>query len=475
MGTTADDFILRIFEQKYGLTSTQIPDDNTDYMTLLEEKNMTFGLIDNNYWKNWSVPPYAEDSEIQFTHALVTFYLLGVCGMIVCVLGIIANIMSAIVLTRKSMKSSTYTYLAALSACDALVLLMTMILFSKDTKIPEREREFYGPSYSVYYAYLFPYVHPLAIMFQVTSVWLTLAFTVDRYIMICHPFKAEKYCSKSRARKVVCGISVLGVLFNLVRFFEYETNEIEFLGTKTVYQLTKLGNDYVFREIVHSWLYLVFVCGVPFLALAVLNAFLIHAVRQSRKLARELNPQEKYQNNTTVMLIGVVMVFFICQVPALIAREIWAFDINASFSTAVFIYNEVGNFLVALNSAINIVPYYFFGKKFRRELLTTFFRPCIDKETLCALSHADSTMRTHRRESNMSSTSTRQWQSQGHTTYTECPFSEERTANGVTMALLPLKNRPGETAESSNNNYAHNGKSQKLLLKTDDNSPIVDL
>jgi len=281
----------------------------------------------------------------------------------------------------------------------------------------------------------------------VSSVWLTLAFTVDRYIMICHPFKSEPFCTVSRAKRVIAALVASSIAFNLPKFFEYHTvvvrppsavvvrppsavvqlsaaEDMEVVGS----DLTEFGKSRVFKQLYHSWLYIVFVFGVPFVSLVVLNAFLVNAVRLSRKRSRDLQPptlrnapdlvasapayqleevsvttsmwspcSSTYQLEglgtplprspspvsrriyTTVMLIGVVIIFIVCQFPALVSRTIWAFadDPSRAFTDLpLYTLNETANFLVLLNSSVNIVPYYFFGRRFRRQFLTLFCPYC---------------------------------------------------------------------------------------------------
>lgn len=316
--------------------------------------------------------------DAKYEKALLNYYLMGIGGTTLCAVGIVCNILSVIVLTRRVMNSSTYSYLSALAVCDTLALFLTMIIFllSDDTKYPENGKFVWT---TPAYARLFPYLHPAAVTFQVTSIWLTLAFTVDRYIMICHPFKAERMCSVSRARKVIVGIYALGALFNIPRFLEYTSNKIEVPSTSggqntiLVVQYTRIGSSQLFIDMVHSYLYLTFVCGIPFLTLAILNTFLIYAVHMSKKNGRLINAKEKKRNDTTVMLIGVIILFLVCQGPALLSRMVYAIDIKRATASMTFHkVNEVGNFLIIVNSAINILPYYFFGKRFRREFWRLF-------------------------------------------------------------------------------------------------------
>ncbi|XP_076448568.1 FMRFamide receptor-like [Babylonia areolata] len=332
------------------------------------------------------------------------YYLMGIGGLVVCSLGVVANALSVAVLTRRSFRSSTYTYLSALAVCDTLVLVFTVLLVMKDVKTHDATGTL-EHTYSLY----FPFVHPTAIIFQVTSIWLTLGFTVDRYIMICHPFRAETMCRRSRARKVVVALYMSGIVFCIPKFLEYTTRKYELSlmnSTEVIYviEMTEIGKNEMFREMVHSWMYLICVCGLPFLTLVVLNAFLIHAVHMSRLKGKELNAREKHRNDTTIMLIGVIVIFLICQGPALVSRMIYAFKPVEHISRADFTLNEVANFLVILNSAINIVPYYFFGNKFRREFWTLFCSCLFDRDELRRLTRTFSlSVDPGRRGSNNSS------------------------------------------------------------------------
>lgn len=158
--------------------------------------------------------------------------------MTICCLGIIGNLLSGVVLWQATMKSSTYSYLAALSLTDTAVLLFTMVLCIRDI-VP-------GANDTI--IRIFPYLHPSAITFQVASIWLTLAFTVDRYIMICHPFRSEPFCKISRARKVITCLVLASVLYNVPKWFEYHLNWFNTPGSnhsQISADLTDLGKSQV--------------------------------------------------------------------------------------------------------------------------------------------------------------------------------------------------------------------------------------
>ena len=338
---------------------------NLSYMDL---NNLTEEKIDEMAG-NWSIREWA-NSEPDLRRQYLTYYIMGIGGMAVCCLGIIGNILSIVVLTQKCMNSSTYSYLTSLAVCDLLFLLFSMIILVKDTEKPPHNHLFNSNhNLLVYFSkYSFMYVHPIAFTLQVISIWLTLAVTVDRYILVCHSHKAERFCNVSRARKVIAGIYLLGVLYNIPKFFEYGTTyskeegqELTLVGSK----VTEFGRSELFRLLFHSWLYLIFIYIIPFMALAILNTFLKIAVAKSLKRGGQFSicTLDRKSYNTTVMLIGVVVIFFLCQTPALISHMIWAFKPTVMFtSVSCYALNEVGSLFVIMNSSINIVPYFFFCK-----------------------------------------------------------------------------------------------------------------
>lgn len=312
--------------------------------------------------------------EDQYTRELITYCVLGIAGMTVCWLGLVGNLLSlTVIMNKKLRRSSTYSFLAALAASDSLLLVTSILLLAKDSSKPERQ-DYVWPGKGGLCNYLFPYIQPAACVFHVTSVWLTLAFTIDRYLMICHPLRAKTFCTVRNARKVIVCLLLGSLVYNLPRFLEYHVVEVQFPltnRTNVACDLTAIGRDVTYRRVYHSWLNLLLVFAFPFVSLVVFNSFLVRAVVRSRTRARSLrlSVPEKRANDTTAMLLGIVAVFLVCQLPALVSRTIWAMTSDPSVTfqwIPLYTVNEIANFLIVLNSAINVIPYYFFGARFRK-------------------------------------------------------------------------------------------------------------
>jgi len=114
--------------------------------------------------------------------------------------GLVGNALTIVILTRKSMKSSTNVYLSALAVYDLLYLLfavtMTLIHYEVISQSPW------------YVHYQKPVGRPLADTASNTAVLLTLTFTIERYINIRFPIQGKvtcdhlhgNYCSKTMDR-----------------------------------------------------------------------------------------------------------------------------------------------------------------------------------------------------------------------------------------------------------------------------------
>ncbi|VDP82819.1 unnamed protein product, partial [Schistosoma curassoni] len=133
-----------------------------------------------------------------------------ICGKILtpllCLIGFISNIINIIILTREWMSSSTNIYLTAVSICDLLYLLFTY-LFSL----------WLYPSIQqlTLYAYSITYIHGTANLFSNITTWLTVSFTLERYIVISSPILGKRYCTKQRARYVIIIIFIICFLITL--------------------------------------------------------------------------------------------------------------------------------------------------------------------------------------------------------------------------------------------------------------------
>jgi len=84
-----------------------------------------------------------------------------------------------------------------------------------------------------------------------------------------------------------------------------------------------------------------------------------------------------HDNNVTLVLIVVVIVFSVCQFPALVTQLSWNFLPNTARLCGgfQFYFSRISNALVVTNSAVNFLIYLRFNKRFRTILRSMIFGP----------------------------------------------------------------------------------------------------
>lgn len=124
----------------------------------------------------------AKVTDKENTLFVTRFIVQKLCVPLVVLIGVVGNSLSLVVLTRKCMRSSTNSYLTALALFDLLYLVFSFTLSLNHYRC-------FSSSYS--YVHWFPVARVFTDMFANVSVILTVTFTVERYIGVCHPMKGK--------------------------------------------------------------------------------------------------------------------------------------------------------------------------------------------------------------------------------------------------------------------------------------------
>ena len=281
--------------------------------------------------------------EARLTKIIVTHILIPV----IAVLGVLGNVLNIVVLSRKWMRSSTNYYLTALAIYDILYLVFAFTL----TVILRK------PSATN------AVVHVLIDIASNTGVWLTLTFTIERYIGVCHPMRGRVLCTTKRAKYVIASVCIAGALVTFPGYFRPVIGD---------WPSFKLGYMNLIQAL---FTYL------PLTLLLIFNTLLVRSVmRASRERAAMMQGtttssrrarRAAEQTRVTTMLIVVVVVFLVCQLPQAVMNTVAA---TMETTDNLRILFSIGNLLVVINSAVNFVLYSSVSGKFRRTFRHVFLR-----------------------------------------------------------------------------------------------------
>ncbi len=114
-----------------------------------------------------------------------------------CISGMVANILAFAVLSQPT-NCVMFHLLRSLALADFFFLVgtfMTQILINLYPVLGIMEKMY------TYSGYLIKYITPLVLMFQTTSIWLTVIISIERYLAVCQPLVAHRYGKPFRMSK----------------------------------------------------------------------------------------------------------------------------------------------------------------------------------------------------------------------------------------------------------------------------------
>lgn len=161
------------------------------------QDNQTLGV-----WTDYSVE-----------YKVVSVFLVS----LICGVGIVGNVMVIlVVLTTKHMRTPTNCYLVSLAAADLMVLTAAGLPNITDALHGQWVYGYVGCLGITYFQYL---------GINASSCSIT-AFTVERYIAICHPIKAQFLCTLSRAKKIIMMVWALTSVYCIMWLFLSDTKKL---------------------------------------------------------------------------------------------------------------------------------------------------------------------------------------------------------------------------------------------------------
>lgn len=140
---------------------------------------------------------------LQPAYRLIGFFIVA----LIFVVGLLGNVLVVWVVTlTRAMHTPTNCYLVSLAIADILLLVS-----GPSATLVEFILGMHGQI-------LFGSLACPAMVFtqylgvNVSSLFIT-AFTVERYIAICHPMRSQTICTVSHAKRVICALWTFGVLY----------------------------------------------------------------------------------------------------------------------------------------------------------------------------------------------------------------------------------------------------------------------
>uniref|UniRef100_A0A915HPV5 G-protein coupled receptors family 1 profile domain-containing protein n=1 Tax=Romanomermis culicivorax TaxID=13658 RepID=A0A915HPV5_ROMCU len=290
-------------------------------------------------------------------------FLMPILMTIFCTVGAFGNILSVIIFTRKSMRSSINELLAALSLADFFVVTLSLLVFC----LPVLVNNYVFSATEIFhaYSYMVVIVYPLLMTSQTASLWVVVLINIERYTAVCRPFMVAKWFTVEKTRVILLALILGSVVYNLIRFFEFGIDENHLV--KDV-----LRTNIFYYHIYYTSLYLVTHFLTPFLIVITLNIFVLREISRAKKVRQIMTKKRTNQQKTTQLIVVVTIIFGLCNTLPFVLNVWEAVDSDVFWgqkTATALLVTDLANLLVILNSASTFLVYLFYCEKYRRTLI----------------------------------------------------------------------------------------------------------
>ena len=211
-----------------------------------------------------------------------------------------------------------------------------------------------------------------------SSTWLILAMTFERFYSIIRPHKAASFNTVKKAKITIVCIFVFFTIFNIPHSFLSDVDGMRCVPWGKATHL--IGKFHFYSEMTIAFI-------LPFIFLLIMNCVIINTLRNRSNIRSEIQGQgqnegqtskaKSSENQITVTLLVVTFSFLLLTTPFyLVFIYLKLFGMGStprSFATFYLIY-QIGEKSNYTNNAINFFLYVVSGQKFRTDLFQLFVK-----------------------------------------------------------------------------------------------------
>ncbi|XP_011862235.1 PREDICTED: thyrotropin-releasing hormone receptor-like [Vollenhovia emeryi] len=284
---------------------------------------------------------------------------------IIVFLGLLGNCLSMCVFFGTKLRySSSSIYLGALAISDSGFLVAVFVPWLRILQVDLFNRHGFC-QFFIYLGYICSFL----------SVWLVVAFTVERYVAVKWPLRRQVWCTVARAKMTVTGLTVLASLL---------TSPVLVFSTNTG-NSTGCGLDMNWKSWAKAYntLDVVMTFAMPLTMIVIFNTLIARNIYRLNHVRRTLTiesdvsndrahtPRDRMpQTKVTKMLLIVSSAFFCLNMPAFVFRVIAFLYENSKPPIWFMSAQQMCQLLFETSFGINFILYCVSGQNFRREMVS---------------------------------------------------------------------------------------------------------
>ncbi|XP_059507758.1 probable G-protein coupled receptor 139 [Stegostoma tigrinum] len=290
------------------------------------------------------------------------------CPVLV-VIGVSVNLLAIVILSRRNcgLSRCMTCYLVAMAVADFLVVISDVLL---------RWLMMYFPVSFLDITYVCCLIMVLIPATTMNSIWLTVAFTFDRFVAICCQKLKIKYCTEKTAVLIITTVSVLSYLESIPWYFKFQSkyifNNLPWVcDIKSEYYTSIFWTLYgIFHRTLSPTL--------PFVIILVLNTLTVRYVLLASKSRRRLQKEGEGEKNSDpemvkrrksiILLFAISGSFIILWFPYCMCFLYERIALLHDYSPLSPIAGTIGYLLQLLSTCTNTCLYTVTQTQFREQL-----------------------------------------------------------------------------------------------------------
>ncbi|XP_077271923.1 thyrotropin-releasing hormone receptor-like [Temnothorax americanus] len=282
---------------------------------------------------------------------------------ILVLLGLLGNCLSMCVFFGTKLRySSSSIYLGALAISDSGFLVAVFVTWLKMVHVNLFNRH----GFCQFFVYL-------ATLCSFLSVWLVVAFTIERYMAVRWPLRRQILCTVARAKMTVMGLTALAILLSSPVIWFSKIDENSTCG---------LDKNWESWAIAYNTFDIVMTFAVPLTMIVIFNTLIARNIYKLDHIRRTLTiesnisterahtPRDRMpQTKVTKMLLLVSTAFFCLNMPAFVLRVVAFLYDNSKSVMWLILAQQMCQLLFDTSFGINFILYCASGQNFRREMV----------------------------------------------------------------------------------------------------------
>ena len=309
---------------------------------------------------------------------LRTFTWFEAILLILCLTGIIGNLLNLLVLTKRRFRTTLGNLES--SANYGLVSLALSDLAFCAVVLPHA----FLPGISGYYdgytrgpwllAYKLYGVASINLL-QMTSTWIVIIIAINRWIVVTFPFQAKAWIDRRLTIISIIGVCVASIVLTLPYYIRLKIAHCRNHAGDVMYELTQAWDVDVQRDVQFylKWIWPIVANFIPLLILMICNVQLIMRVKHTHQermdVGRRVSSNKCTESKVTVTLLSIVFMYLLFVTPAEIIRYVNPY---AAWGETGIVVAKCFNLSITLNFAFNFLLYCIVNATFRqtaREIL----------------------------------------------------------------------------------------------------------